>query len=87
MGKTTLVQRVKAAAVEAGYWATRDLIPFHPDDTVESVMGRIPSGIYEAVITARPMTTDNEAMQRARQYVRAFRMSGGGVSASVFGLR
>lgn len=86
VGKTTLVQRVKAAAVEAGYWATRDLIPFHPDDRVESVMGRILSGIYEAVITARPMITDNEAMQRAQQYVRAFRMSGGGVSASVFGV-
>ncbi|HEY9448826.1 MAG TPA: ATP-binding protein, partial [Gemmatimonadaceae bacterium] len=86
VGKTTLVQRAKAAAVEAGYWATRDLIPFHPDDTVESVMGRILSGIYEAVITARPMATDNKAMQRAQQYVRAFRMSGGGVSASVFGI-
>ncbi len=85
VGKTTFVQRVKAAAVEAGYWATRDIIPFHPDDTVESVMGRILSGIYEAIITARPMATDNDAMQRARRYVRAFRMSGGGVSASLFG--
>lgn len=86
VGKTTLVQRVKAGAVEAGYWATRDLIPFHPDDSVESVMGRILSGIYEAVITTRPMTTGNETMQRAQQYVRAFRMSGGGVSASVLGI-
>src|SRR6188768_3456188 len=33
IGKTTLAQLVKATAVEHGYWATNEHLPFYPDDT------------------------------------------------------
>ena len=85
VGKTTLVQSVKATALAHQYWTTQGRIPFYPDDTVERVLGRILEGVYEAVLTARPHTAEQPAMQRAQQYVRAFRLTGGGGSLSVAG--
>jgi hypothetical protein len=85
VGKTTLVQSVKATALASGYWATQGIIPFYPDDTAERVMGRVLEGVYEAILTTRPETADHIAMQRAQQYVRAFRLVGGGGGVSLAG--
>lgn len=85
VGKTTLVQSVKATAVANNMWATNGVISFYPDDTAERVMGRVLEGIYEAVLTARPHTAQNEAMKAAQQYVRAFRLAGGSGNISAFG--
>ena len=85
VGKTTLVQSAKATALVHGYWATQGIIPFYPDDTAERVMGRVLEGVYEAILTARPQTADHAAMQRAQQYVRAFRLVGGGGGVSLAG--
>ena len=79
IGKTTLVQAAKARAAEAGYWATDDLIPILPDDTTGRLLGRILGGVYDAIIARRPQA-DDAALRAARQYVRAFRVGGGGVS-------
>jgi hypothetical protein len=86
IGKTTLAQLVKATAVENGYWATNELLPFYPDDTVQRVMGGVLGGLYDAIVTARPATAEHVTMQRAQQYVRAFRLSGGGVNVSILGV-
>jgi DNA-binding transcriptional ArsR family regulator len=86
VGKTTLVQLVKATAVANGYWATTDLIPFYPDDTADRVIGRMLEAVYEAVLAARPHMGEQPAMQRAQQYVRAFRLTGGGANLSVLGV-
>lgn len=86
IGKTTLAQLVKATAVEHGYWATNELLPFYPDDTTQRVMGGVLGGLYDAIVTARPHAAEHEAMQTAQQYVRAFRMTGGGASVSMFGV-
>jgi hypothetical protein len=86
IGKTTLAQLVKATAVEHGYWATGALIPFFPDDSAERVMGGVLAGLYDAILTARPHTAEHPAMQHAQQYVRAFRLAGGGANLSVFGV-
>ncbi len=79
VGKTTLVQAAKAHAVEAGYWATDDCIPLLPEDTTERLLGRILGAIYDAVVTRRPQA-DGPVLRTARQYVRAFRLGGGGLS-------
>src|SRR5678816_2028559 len=47
VGKTTLVQGVKAAAVGAGFWATDSLVSFYPEDTTELLLGRLLGGIYD----------------------------------------
>src|SRR5580765_3450147 len=78
VGKTTLAQLVKSTAVAHGYWATNGVLPFYPEDTPERVLGGVLEGLYEAILTARPHTADHAAMRRAQQYVRAFRLSGGG---------
>src|SRR5437867_6187310 len=83
VGKTTLVQSIKAEAIRAGYWATDRLVPFYPDDTTEAVLGRLLSGLYDAVLTSRPMTAANVAMRSAQQLVRVARLESGGVSLSV----
>lgn len=79
IGKTTLVQVAKAHAIEAGYWATDDLIPILPEETTASLLGRILGGIYDAIVTRRPQA-DGPALRAARHYVRAFRLGGGGLS-------
>ena len=86
IGKTTLAQLVKATAVENGYWATNELLPFYPDDTTQRVMGGVLGGLYDAVLTARPHAAEHAAMQGAQQYVRAFRLTGGGANLSLFGV-
>ena len=86
VGKTTLVQNVKAAALDAGYWTTDRLVPFSPDDTAEAVLGRLLAGLYDAILTARPLTASNPAMQAAQQLVRVARLESGGVSLSVLGI-
>lgn len=85
IGKTTLVQLVRATAVANGYWATGGVVSFYPDDTAERVMARVLEAIYDAVLTARPQTAQNASMQAAQQYVRAFRLSGGSGSVSIAG--
>ena len=86
IGKTTLTQLIKARAVAAGYWATNTLLPFYPDDRPERVMGGVVGELYDAILTTRPATADHAAMQRAQQYVRAFRLSGGGANVSILGI-
>lgn len=86
VGKTTLVQSVKADALAAGYWTTDRLVPFYPADTTEDVLGRMLGGLYDAILTARPMTADNSAMQAAQQLVRASRFASGGLNVSAFGV-
>ena len=85
IGKTTLVQLVKASALANDYWTTDGVITFYADDTAERVMGRVLEAIYEAVLTARPHTAHNRTMQTAQQYVRAFRLSGGSANVSALG--
>jgi len=86
VGKTTLVQSVKAAAFDAGYWTTDRLVPFSPDDTAGAVLGRLLAGLYDTILTARPMTISNTAMQAAQQLVRVARLESGGVSLSFMGV-
>ncbi|MGH7637102.1 MAG: AAA family ATPase [Gemmatimonadaceae bacterium] len=86
VGKTTLVQSVKADALRADYWATDRLVPFYPADTAESVLGRLLSALYDAILTARPATASNAAMQSAQQLVRVSRLESGGASLSVLGV-
>ena len=86
VGKTTLVQLVKSDALRAGYWATDRLVPFYPEDTTEAVLGRLLSGLYEAILTARPTAAGNAAMEAAQQLVRVSRLESGGVSLSLLGV-
>jgi len=86
VGKTTLVQGVKAAAVGAGFWATDSLVSFYPEDTTELLLGRLLGGIYDAIVTARPHTADQAAMQAAQQLVRVARLATGGLNVSAAGI-
>lgn len=85
VGKTTLVQTVKSRAFAAGYWTTDGVVPFYPDDTAAQVLGRMMAALYEAVLTARPMTSGAPAMRAAQQLVRVSRLTSAGASASALG--
>ena len=87
IGKTTLIQYVKARAIEAGYWAADELVPFFENDTVERLTGRVLVSIYDTCLAARPMVSDHPAMRAAQQMVKVSRVQtsfGGG--AGVMGL-
>ncbi len=86
VGKTTLVQSIKAEAIAAGYWAADELVPFYETDTTEHVLGRILGALYDTILSARPMVADHEAMQASQQLVRVARLTTGGASVSIMGI-
>jgi DNA-binding transcriptional ArsR family regulator len=85
IGKTTFVQVIKGEALAANYWATDEIVPLYPSDTVDAVLGRLVAAVYDAIITARPQA-ESPALESAQQMVRAMRLSGGGLNASMFGV-
>jgi hypothetical protein len=86
VGKTTLVQEVKAAALQDGYLATDELIPILPDDRAENVFARVLGALYDTILINRPQSHDSAAMQNAQLVVRATKLGTGGASVSVFGV-
>lgn len=86
MGKTTLVQELKAAVLEDGHLTTDALVPILADDTAESVFGRVLGALYDTILVNRPHTVGNKAMQDAQLLVRADRLASGGGSISVMGI-
>lgn len=86
VGKTTLVQELKAAVLEDGYLTTDALVPILADDTAESVFGRVLGALYDTILVNRPHTVGSKAMQDAQLLVRADRLASGGGSISVMGI-
>ncbi len=84
IGKTTLVQAVKADAREAGYWTSSEIISLGSEGSSEDLLGRLLNGAYDAVLASFP-TASGPAVEAAQQLVRSFRLRGGGFSASAFG--
>lgn len=85
VGKTTLVQELKRAALADGYLTTDALVPILAKDTSESVFGRVLGALYETILVNRPHTVENKAMKDAQLLVRAERLASGGASLSVAG--
>lgn len=87
VGKTTLVQSVKAAAIAAGYWASTELVPFYEADTTEHVLGRLLGALYDTILAARPKLGHHASMDAAQQLVRVARLTtAGGLNVSVLGV-
>jgi hypothetical protein len=84
IGKTTLVQAVKADAREAGYWTSSEIISLGSEGGSEDLLGRLLNGAYDAVLASFPAAS-GPAIEAAQQLVRSFRLRGGGFSASAFG--
>lgn len=84
VGKTTLAQRVKAEAVEAGYVAYPSVVSLLAEDTTETLLVRILANVYEATLaTLGEEVAEADAMVEARHVVQAFRytsrQAGGGI--------
>jgi hypothetical protein len=84
IGKTTLVQAVKADAGAEGYWSSAEVISLGSEGSSEELLGRLLNGAYDAVLACCP-TAAGPAVEAAQQLVRSFRLRGGGFSASAFG--
>jgi hypothetical protein len=84
IGKTTLVQAVKADALAAGYWTSADIVPITAEQGSEGLIGQLLSGAYEAVLASHPEAA-GPAVEAAQQLVRSFRLRGVGFSVSAFG--
>ena len=85
IGKTTLVQTVKADAQAEGYWGSDEIIPISADGSGEQLLGQLLSGVYDAVL-ANCTTATGPEVEAAQQLVRSIRLRGGGLSVSAFGL-
>jgi hypothetical protein len=85
IGKTTLVQTVKADAQAEGYWSSGEIIPISAEGSSEQLLGQLLSGVYDAVLANCPTAAGLE-VEAAQQLVRSIRLRGGGLSVSAFGL-
>ena len=84
LGKTTLVQAVKADALAENYWTTDELISVTPESSSEALLGRLLAGVYDAVLACNPKAS-GPAVEAARQLVRSIRLQSGGFNLSVAG--
>ena len=85
IGKTTLVQTVKADAQAEGYWSSDAIIPISAEGGSEQLLGQLLSGVYDAVLANCPSAAGPE-MEAAQQLVRSIRLRGGGLTLSAFGV-
>jgi hypothetical protein len=85
IGKTTLVQTVKADAQVEGYWSSDEIIPINAEGASEQLLGQLLSGVYDAVLANCPTAAGPE-VEAAQQLVRSIRLRGGGLTVSAFGL-
>ena len=84
IGKTTLVQAVKADALAAGYWTSTEIISLGREGSSEDLLGRLISGAYDTVLASCPSAA-GPAVEAARQLVRSFRLRGGDFSLALAG--
>ena len=89
IGKTTLVQTVKADAQTEGYWSSDEIIPISArgagaEGTSEHLLGQLLSGVYDAVLANCPTAAGPE-VEAGQQLVRSIRLRGGGFTVSAFG--
>ncbi len=84
VGKTTLVQTVKADAQGGGYWSSDEIIPINAEGASEHLLGQLLSGVYDAVLANCPTAAGPE-VEAAQQLVRSIRLRGGGFTVSAFG--
>jgi hypothetical protein len=82
IGKTTLVQTVKADAQAGGYWSSDEIIPISAQGAREHLLGQLLSGVYDAVLANCPTAAGPE-VEAAQQLVRSIRLRGGSQSESV----
>jgi len=85
IGKTTLVQTVKADAQAEGYWSSDEIIPINAEEASEHLLGQLLSGVYEAVLANCPTAAGPE-VEAAQQLVRSIRLRGGGFTLSAYGV-
>lgn len=85
IGKTTLVQTVKADAQAEGYWSFDEIIPISAEGASEQLLGQLLSGVYDAVLANCPSAAGPE-VEAAQQLVRSIRLRGGGLTVSAFGV-
>jgi hypothetical protein len=84
IGKTTLVQTVKADAQAEGYWSSDEITPINAEGASEHLLGQLLSGVYDAVLANCPTAAGPE-VEAAQQLVRSIRLRGGGFTVSAFG--
>jgi hypothetical protein len=86
IGKTTLVQELKARLLEDGYLTTDAVVPVLARDTAENLFARVLGALYDTILVNRPMTVHHKAMQDAQVLVRAERLGTGGANVSFLGV-
>jgi hypothetical protein len=88
VGKTTLVQELKATVLQDGYLATDELVPVLPGDVADSLFGRVLGALYDTILVNRPQSHGSAAMQAAQLLVRTAKLGTGGANISMmeFGL-
>jgi hypothetical protein len=84
IGKTTLVQTVKADAQAEGYWSSDEIIPINAEGASAHLLGQLLSGVYDAVLANCPTAVGPE-VEAGQQLVRSIRLRGGGFTVSAFG--
>ncbi|MYG45987.1 MAG: ATP-binding protein [Synechococcus sp. SB0675_bin_6] len=80
VGKTTLVQYIKAEAKKANYCVSDEFISITPEHSSDALLGQLIAGIYDSICACEPELKDREEMKNACHFVEVTRqrnISGG----------
>ena len=85
MGKTTLVQVVKAEVKKANYCVADKYISITQEHSSDALLGQLIYGIYRAILACKPGLAKDRAMEEARHFVEVTQSRNISGSVSVVG--
>lgn len=85
IGKTTLVQQLKAELLSDGFFTTDEHVQLLPRDDAAALFGRALAAVYDTILVNRPHTVDSPSMREAELLVRVTKLGTGGASFSALG--
>lgn len=85
VGKTTLVQAVKAAAKKANYCVANDLISITPEHSSDALLGQLIAGIYDAILMCNKNLKSEPEMKDARHFIEVTRQQNISAGGTVMG--
>ncbi|MYF19731.1 MAG: ATP-binding protein [Synechococcus sp. SB0677_bin_5] len=69
VGKTTLVQHIKAEAKKANYCVSDEFISITPEHSSDTLLGQLIAGIYDSICACEPELKNREEMKNVCHFV------------------
>ena len=85
VGKTTLVEVIKAKAKKAKYCVADELISITPEHSSNVLVGQLIVGIYDAILIHNSKLKDNNTMKKVEPLIKIIRQQNIGIGGGIAG--